>query len=115
MDAGGHLHLVGKARGQRGQKSLVAEKSVDTVLRGVDVVHDVQLQAALAALVAGLSTELQVILSAGYFPQVDICPFQNAVKVGIGLQHVRKRKKESLQNFSFCNDSLLLRKEGKKK
>ena len=48
-DAGGHLHLVGKTQRQRQgcQEGLAAGKGIDTSLGGIDVVDDIQFQAAL--------------------------------------------------------------------
>ena len=54
------------------------------------MIDNVQLQAALAAVVLGLRAPLELILSAGHDHQPGVGPCQDAVKIGhlyIGLEH----------------------------
>ena len=90
--SGGGLNFIGESQGQgqRRLEGLAAGEGVDTALRAVVVVDDIQLQAALAAVVLCLNTPLQLVLSAGHHHEPGVGPGDDAVKIGhldIGLQH----------------------------
>ena len=90
--AGRGLHLVRQPQG-KGQgrfAGLTAGEGLDASAAAVVVVDDVQLQAALAAVVLRLPAALQFILAAGHGHEPPVGPGDDPLEAGhlhIGLQH----------------------------
>ena len=86
------LDLVRKPQRQTegGLEGFASGQGADASLCAIVVVDDIQLQAALAAVIPRFTAPLQLVLSARHGQKTQIGPPDNAVEIGgldVGLQH----------------------------